>query len=294
MDYKKKLKKFKSEKDFFIGIDSDGCAFPTMELKHKECFIPNIIKYWGLQRISKYVRETAEWVNLYSIYRGSNRFPALVKVIELLSERDEIKKINFQLPNLTDLKKFIESGYSLSNSGLKEYIKTHQSPILERALEWSAAINSSVREMVQGVAPFPYVKESLEKLYNYADIMVVSATPVKVLEKEWNEHNIAQYVKLIGGQEMGNKKLLLEITAEGKYKSDHILMIGDAPGDHKAAQAISALFYPIKPGYEEESWERFYKEAIDKFLNEKYKGKYEETIIEEFYKLLPDTPPWKK
>ena len=26
---------------FLVGIDSDGCAFDTMELKHKECFIPS-------------------------------------------------------------------------------------------------------------------------------------------------------------------------------------------------------------------------------------------------------------
>ena len=32
-------------KEFLVGIDSDGCAFDTMELKHKECFIPNTIKY---------------------------------------------------------------------------------------------------------------------------------------------------------------------------------------------------------------------------------------------------------
>ena len=52
--------------EFFVGIDSDGCAFDTMEIKHKECFIPNIIKYWDLQPVSKYAREAAEFVNLYS------------------------------------------------------------------------------------------------------------------------------------------------------------------------------------------------------------------------------------
>ena len=51
--------------DFFVGIDSDGCAFDSMELKHKECFIPNIINYYNLQAISKYAREAAEFVNLY-------------------------------------------------------------------------------------------------------------------------------------------------------------------------------------------------------------------------------------
>ena len=30
--------------DHFIGVDSDGCVFDTMEVKHKECFIPNIIQ----------------------------------------------------------------------------------------------------------------------------------------------------------------------------------------------------------------------------------------------------------
>ena len=35
-------------KEFFVGVDSDGCAFDTMELKHKECFIPNTIKYYNL------------------------------------------------------------------------------------------------------------------------------------------------------------------------------------------------------------------------------------------------------
>jgi len=42
-----------------------------MELKHKECFIPNIINYYALQGVSKYAREAAEFVNLYSTSRGS-------------------------------------------------------------------------------------------------------------------------------------------------------------------------------------------------------------------------------
>ena len=76
--------------EYFIGIDSDGCAFDTMEIKHKECFCPNIINYWDLQAVSKYAREAAEFVNLYSKWRGINRWPALVKVFDLLVERKEV------------------------------------------------------------------------------------------------------------------------------------------------------------------------------------------------------------
>ena len=77
--------------DFFVGIDSDGCAFDTMEIKHKECFAPNIIKHWHLQAVSKYAREAAEFVNLYSKWRGINRWPALVMVFDLLRERPEVQ-----------------------------------------------------------------------------------------------------------------------------------------------------------------------------------------------------------
>ena len=58
------LKALVPRRDFLIGIDSDGAAFDTMELKQKECFIPHIVRVFQLQKISKYVRETAEFVNL--------------------------------------------------------------------------------------------------------------------------------------------------------------------------------------------------------------------------------------
>jgi len=45
--------------EFFTGIDSDGRASDTMEIKHEECFIPNINKHWCLQPVSKHAREAA-------------------------------------------------------------------------------------------------------------------------------------------------------------------------------------------------------------------------------------------
>ncbi|MEM7235940.1 MAG: HAD family hydrolase, partial [Planctomycetota bacterium] len=86
------LRDFRRSHEFFVGIDSDGCAFDTMELKHKECFIPNIIKFFGMQPISKYARETAEFVNLYSRWRGVNRFPALTLTVHLLKDRPEVAR----------------------------------------------------------------------------------------------------------------------------------------------------------------------------------------------------------
>src|SRR4030042_4341762 len=89
VDAQAQLREFVPQHQFCVGIDSDGCAFDTMELKHKECFIPNIIKHWDLQAVSKYARAAAEFVNLYSKWRGINRWPALLMVFGLLADAAE-------------------------------------------------------------------------------------------------------------------------------------------------------------------------------------------------------------
>jgi len=82
------------------------------------------------------------------------------------------------------------------------------------------------------------------------------------------------------------------LAAGGKYPPERILMIGDAPGDMRAARANDALFYPINPGHEEGSWQRFRDEAVHKFLAGQYAGEYEARLIEEFNTYMPETPPW--
>ena len=281
------------QQPFFVGIDSDGCAFDTMEIKHKECFIPNIIKYWKLQAISKYARAAAEFVNLYSKWRGINRFPALIKTFELLRDWPEPMRRDVKIPEVPTLQAWIDSGVPLGNPTLEKEVEKTGDPILKQTLEWSKAVNRSVADMVEGVPPFPYFRECAEKLFRQADMICVSATPGEALEREWQEHDIAKYAAVIAGQEMGSKKDHLRLTAGDKYEKDRVLMIGDAPGDLSAAQANGALFFPVNPGHEEESWERFYQEGIDRFFNHTYAGDYETSLIAEFEKLLPERPPWK-
>ncbi len=290
------LRDFEPHHTFFVGIDSDGCVFDTMEVKHKECFAPNTIKYWNLQPVSKYAREAAEFVNLYSKWRGINRWPALVMVFDLLAERDAVQRRGVHVPEARALRAFIEQKkYPLSNDGLIAYMADHPHDAeLEQALRWTEAVNASVADMVHGVPPFPYVRESLQTMFEQADMIVVSATPHAALEKEWAEHAIDQYVQVIAGQEIGSKSTCLKLASGGNYAPGHVLMIGDAPGDMKAAKANNALFYPINPGDEERSWNRFYGEAMPRFFDGTFAGEYETDLIAEFDASLPDIPPWKR
>ena len=290
---KEDLRSLKPRCEFFIGIDSDGCAFPSMELKHKECFIPNTIKHWKLQSVSKYAREAAEFVNLYSRWRGENRFPALLRVFDLLRERPEVQRSGVPIPEVPALRDWVIRADSLANPALRREIDKNAEQDLIQTLKWSEAVNNAVAELVVDVPPFPGVREALEKMVKKADVIVVSGTPGEALQREWDEHDLAKYVRLIAGQELGKKKEHLSLAAGGKYPPEKMLMIGDAPGDRKAAGAVGARFYPINPGGEEQSWERLIDEALDRFFAGEYAGTYENDLIKQFNQLLPDTPPWK-
>lgn len=287
------LRAFVKRGDYFVGIDSDGCAFDTMEVKHKECFIPNIVRYYRLASVSRYVREVAEFINLYSSLRGINRFPGLVATIDMLTERGEVLERRPRLPALDGLRSWIERETKLANPTLRAEASRTGDIDLALALEWSEAVNRSITDIVGEVPPFPFVRESLESLRGKADVMVVSATPGEALKREWSEHGLSPLVDLIAGQELGSKKEHLTLATAGRYAPDHVLMVGDAPGDLSAARAAGALFFPIKPGFEHESWRDFFEEGLPRFLNGSFAGAYMNTQITRFERLLPTTPPWK-
>jgi len=277
--------------DYLVGIDSDGCVFDSMELKHKECFIPNFINHYGLQGVSKYAREAAEFVNLYSKSRGANRFPALAEQLDWLRRRPEVKSRGANVPQAKGLADWIARESKLGNPTLEKAVAETGDADLKQALAWSHAVNKSIAEMVRDVPPFPYVEKCLERFARQADMIVCSQTPNAALEAEWKEHNIAHYVAAICGQEIGSKK---ESLAESKkYPADHTLMIGDAPGDHNAAAANQCLFFPINPGAEEASWQRLFNEGIPRFFEGTFAGEYQKQLLDEFETFLPERPPWQ-
>jgi phosphoglycolate phosphatase-like HAD superfamily hydrolase len=294
------LKDFRGKHEYFVGIDSDGCAFDTMGIKQRECFCPWMIGYFGLQPVAKAARECKEFADLFSKTRGANRHKTSKRIIaELLPGHPMTKALGFKVPQYPHYFAWVDDPESLlSNDGLKQAIEKATDPEskreLELALAWSEKVNESISQIVKGMPPFPFVRESLEKIQPLADVIVVSATPNEALRREWAEHDIAKYVAVIAGQEMGKKAQHLEYATKGRYEKDHVLMVGDAPGDMKAARANDALFYPVNPGDEVASWKRFHDEAFDKFINGQYAGGYERQLIAEFDARLPETPPWQK
>src|SRR5450759_5432447 len=197
MDHISTLRNLKPGHEFFIGIDSDGCVFDTMEVKQKEFFIPNALKYFDLFAVSKVLRETWEFVNLYSIHRGGNRFTSIIKVFELLSERKESREDGYRLPDLSSLQRWVKIETKLGNENLRKYFESNYNPDLEKVVRWTEAVNKDITKWLHNIPPFPHAKSAIEKMFSFADIIIVSQTPLEALDREWKENDLKKYVKAI-------------------------------------------------------------------------------------------------
>ncbi len=275
-----------------VCIDSDGCVFDTMEIKQKRCIQPRIVSHWKLEPVRKYVLETAEFVNLYSRWRGTHRFKALLLVFDFLKERPEVMNSGIKTPDLVELRKFVESGRPLGNASLAAEMASAANPELSSVLEWSNSVNKDIERIAAGVPPFPQALKGLARIQANSDCVCVSQTPRKTLLREWQAHGIDNRVSLITGQEAGTKESQIKTASGNKYGKNRILVIGDSPGDLAAAESCGSCFFPIEPARENKSWRFFCEEAYERFLSGNYTPQFQQKLVDRFKEMLPSQPPW--
>ncbi|MCL4377991.1 MAG: hypothetical protein M1409_06380 [Actinobacteria bacterium] len=70
-------------------------------------------------------------------------------------------------------------------------------------------------------------------------------------------------------------------------------MLGDGDSDLKAVQKSNGLFYPILPGFEEDSWNKF-SEYFKIFIEGGYKGEIQEKLLTNFSKVFLKKPKWEE
>ena len=302
-DAEQQLRKFKRTKDFLIAIDTDGCVTDNMSGKQMLIFHPQFMEFYQLWEIESYFREVAEYYNLFSVDRGCNRFIAIQLTLTALKNRKDVQQLleekHIKLPNIKPLNEYIaytkKNKLGLGNPSLEEFLNLNSKDLaIYKLLGWSEAVNRMFPHVSARIPPFDKVKECLELMAQYADILIVSKTPYSDLANYWEAQGIARYVQIIAGQEMGSKGHHIEVAKKaGKYEDDRILMIGDGGGDLKAVKENNGLFYPTPPGQEQEAWDNF-PEAFQRFIKKEYKGEYEDKLLDQFKKSLLTSPPWQK
>lgn len=262
--------------DRLICVDSDGTVFDTMPVKHRY-FRDCLIRCFGFRgRDAENAVDVWNSVNLRSVHRGENRFRSLLIVLDTLRER------GIAVPDTSRLRAWIQSEPRLGNPALRGLLERDPSEEMSLIYRWSRDSDDAIAANVYGVAPFPFVRETLESASARADVMVVSHTPCAALEREWREHGLAPFVMRLGGQEYGSKTEQIRRVSGEKYSPEHVLMIGDSAGDLKAAAANHAMFFPIIPGRETESWRELAGEGLVRFLSDGFAGDYQKKLLEAF------------
>lgn len=259
------IENYKKKKQFLVCVDSDGCAMDTMDIKHKKCFGPCLIETWNLQQWEEEILNRWCEINLYSELRGINRFKGLAIALQ------EINETYIEIEALDTFLNWVKATKELSNESLMEQISKNTSVCLQMALQWSQNLNKKIKELMpEEKLPFDNVKEVLEQVHQYADIAIVSSANYEAVREEWLDNGLLDHIDLLLSQNIGSKSHCIhELLAKG-YDPDHVIMIGDAPGDEKAADENRVHFYPILVRQEAKSWKEFSEYGFEKFLQQKF------------------------
>lgn len=260
------IKEFKKMKDFLICVDSDGCAMDTMDIKHFKCFGPSMVNEWKLDQWKDEILTRWNEINLYTLTRGINRFAGLAVAL------DEIDKKYTKIEGIEEFLAWTKTSKELSNASVKKMSEQSQNPMYLKALSWSNQVNEGINKLEDSEKkPFGGVLEGLKAAHQIADIAVVSSANKEAVIEEWERCGLTEYVDVLCCQDAGTKAECIKELKKQGYGEDHILMVGDAVGDRKAAETNGVFYYPILVKKEAKSWEEFKNIALDRFTGLDFK-----------------------
>lgn len=298
---------------YLVCLDSDGCVIDGMTIKHLQCFGPCAVAEWGLEAHKEELLRYWNEVNLYRMSRGINRFKGLALLLQYAKEKGYIDD------GLECYREWVDSSPELSEAALEREIArvsveaagrefarmdagaSGQEPartdartlgqepartgdkVLKKALSWSRAVNRAVAAIPGEKKPtFEGVRKALEKAHAHADVAVISAANAAAVEEEWRCNGLLEYVDICMTQEYGSKAECIGKLLQCGYEPGQVVMLGDAPGDHAAADKNGVLFFPVLAGKETKSWEEFCGRVFDLFVQGKYDGEMQKGYLEEF------------
>ncbi len=302
-DPRRQLRNWQREHDYAVCIDTDGCVLDNMWAKQVVVFHPHYMDFNALRGAEMLLRLHAEHHNLWATTRGCDRYIAVQLTLRSLKDDPQAAEclpaehVDDLLASLSGYVDWVNEdparGFGIPSLG-QYHVEHGLDYNVTRLLGWSEAVDRTFQFVTLGMQPFPGVRETLQRLAEKADMLVVSGTPYGDLAQWWTRADLAPYVHSIAGKEMGKKTEHIRLLKEaGGYEDDKVIMIGDGGGDLKAARANNALFYPTPAGKELGAWQRA-PEAFEAFFRGTYRGALEDELVAEFEGVLLDEGPWER
>ena len=275
---------FERKHDYLVCVDSDGCVMDTMNCKHFHCFGPCMVTEWGLEEWKDEILARWNVINLFSMTRGINRFKGLAMAL------CEINEKYMPIEGITYLQRWADTAPALSNDSVAkaaaEAENAEAKKVFEKALSWSKAVNAAIVELPESLKiPYNGAKEGLAAAHTFADVAMVSSANRDAVEEEWGKFGLLEHTDIVLAQDIGSKAACIAEMLKFGYALDHVLMVGDAPGDCDAAEKNGVYYYPILVNHEKASWDEAIATAFIKLQDGEY-AEYEVQKKQDFLKNL--------
>lgn len=271
-----------------VVVDSDGCVLDSMEDKHRKAFFPALDAIWRFGTLKEEAKDVWMNINLYSEFRGSNRFLALLTFFNTLQAMPRSQGYR-PLPDTAGLRNWINSALTLSETDLVAGCETASGDalhILRDTLRWTREVNRIVNSLPEP-AVYPGASETLEIVQQHAiPLFVASSANRTAIESDWAHAGIDHLVSGFFGQEDGTKAEILRRIGGDRGSGNRVIMIGDSPGDEEAAMEAGTCFFPIIPGMEAQSWLDFQKVVLPQFLGDGFSPAILKPYVEIFFEVL--------
>jgi len=256
----KTIEAYVQEKPYLIAIDSDGCVFDNMTIKHQAYFFPALLEVFAMTDADGKKALLWDQINLSYPTRGLNRFKGLA----------EFFKVYKPSHCLDAYSRWVETSQVLKNDALEGAIDEGADPLMVQVLSWSKTVNEQIKKNLTHVQPFQGAIESIKQCASQADLVILSSANQDAILREWESAGLLPYVRLVASQDMGTKEACLKGLIAKGYALDKVLVIGDAKGDYYAARENFAHYYQIKYQEEEQCWKAFNAEYRDLFFQGSY------------------------
>ena len=260
---------FEKKYEYLVCVDSDGCVMDTMNCKHFHCFGPCMVDEWELGQWRQEILDRWNYVNLFSMTRGINRFKGLAKALSEVNEKYK------PIPGVAFLQHWADTAPALSNDAVikagEEATDPQAKEIFAKALSWSKAVNNSIVALPEELkVPYEGAKEGLAAAHAFADVAMVSSANRDAVEEEWGKFGLLEHTDIVLAQDVGSKAACIAEMLKFGYDKDKVLMIGDAPGDCDAAEKNGVHYYPILVNHEKQSWDEAVSVAFEKLRSGAY------------------------
>ena len=268
---------FERKKDFLVCVDSDGCAMDTMDCKHIRCFGPCMVEEWGLEESEEPILKMWNDINLYTMTRGINRFKGLAMALKIINER------YCPIEGVEAFAAWTDVAPELSNNSVRDAALVESGSCFVKALSWSIKVNAAIDALPESIKkPFELAKEGLMAAHEFADVAIVSSANPEAVFEEWERCGLLDHVDVLCCQDVGSKEHCIRMLNFQGYEPGHVLMVGDAPGDLKAAESAGVYYYPILVRFERQSWQELMDFGFHAFREGQYDG-YEAEKKQQFY-----------